>query len=592
MNVKMAKDKYYGKTKRKNFARYEEVVPMPNLLEIQQKSYKEFLETGLREVFADVGAIADYQGNLELTFIDFKMDEDPKYDVEECKARDATYAAPLKVKVRLRNKETDEIKEQEIFMGDFPLMTHSGTFVINGAERVVVSQIVRSPGVYYGYETDIKTDMPILTAQVIPQRGAWLEYETDASELFWVRIDKNRKLPVTCLLRALGLKSDQEILDLFGGDPRIDATLKKDACKTYEDAMLEIYRRLRPGEPPTVEAAETLVNNLFFDPRRYDLSVVGRYKFNKKLSLWQRVAGHKLVYPVAHPVTGEIIYDEGHLLTKDEAQELDRIGVSSVTIDVDGEPLLVTSNGMCDLSYYVDFDPLETCGIKERVRFNILQELLGQFSGEDLVDQIKLHKDDLIPKHIIVDDILTSVNYMNGLARGVSVKDDIDHLGNRRLRCVGELLQNQFRIGFSRMERVIRERMTIQDMDIVTPQSLINIRPVTAAIKEFFGSSPLSQFMDQTNPLAELTHKRRLSALGPGGLSRERANMEVRDVHYSHYGRMCPIETPEGPNIGLISYLATYARINEYGFIEAPYRAVDKTTGKVSDQCPYHRTAP
>ena len=587
MNVKMAKDKYYGKTKRKNFARYEEVVPMPNLLEIQQKSYKEFLETGLREVFADVGAIADYQGNLELTFIDFKMDEDPKYDVEECKARDATYAAPLKVKVRLRNKETDEIKEQEIFMGDFPLMTHSGTFVINGAERVVVSQIVRSPGVYYGYETDIKTDMPILTAQVIPQRGAWLEYETDASELFWVRIDKNRKLPVTCLLRALGLKSDQEILDLFGGDPRIDATLKKDACKTYEDAMLEIYRRLRPGEPPTVEAAETLVNNLFFDPRRYDLSVVGRYKFNKKLSLWQRVAGHKLVYPVAHPVTGEIIYDEGHLLTKDEAQELDRIGVSSVTIDVDGEPLLVTSNGMCDLSYYVDFDPLETCGIKERVRFNILQELLGQFSGEDLVDQIKLHKDDLIPKHIIVDDILTSVNYMNGLARGVSVKDDIDHLGNRRLRCVGELLQNQFRIGFSRMERVIRERMTIQDMDIVTPQSLINIRPVTAAIKEFFGSSPLSQFMDQTNPLAELTHKRRLSALGPGGLSRERANMEVRDVHYSHYGRMCPIETPEGPNIGLISYLATYARINEYGFIEAPYRAVDKTTGKVSDTITY-----
>ncbi len=587
MNVKMAKDKYYGKTKRKNFARYEEVVPMPNLLEIQQKSYKEFLETGLREVFADVGAIADYQGNLELTFIDFKMDEDPKYDVEECKARDATYAAPLKVKVRLRNKETDEIKEQEIFMGDFPLMTHSGTFVINGAERVVVSQIVRSPGVYYGYETDIKTDMPILTAQVIPQRGAWLEYETDASELFWVRIDKNRKLPVTCLLRALGLKSDQEILDLFGGDPRIDATLKKDACKTYEDAMLEIYRRLRPGEPPTVEAAETLVNNLFFDPRRYDLSVVGRYKFNKKLSLWQRVAGHKLVYPVAHPVTGEIIYDEGHLLTKDEAQELDRIGVSSVTIDVDGEPLLVTSNGMCDLSYYVDFDPLETCGIKERVRFNILQELLGQFSGEDLIDQIKLHKDDLIPKHIIVDDILTSVNYMNGLARGVSVKDDIDHLGNRRLRCVGELLQNQFRIGFSRMERVIRERMTIQDMDIVTPQSLINIRPVTAAIKEFFGSSPLSQFMDQTNPLAELTHKRRLSALGPGGLSRERANMEVRDVHYSHYGRMCPIETPEGPNIGLISYLATYARINEYGFIEAPYRAVDKTTGKVSDTITY-----
>ena len=587
VNVKMAKDKYYGKTLRKNFARYEEVVSMPNLLEIQKTSYQEFLDTGLREVFADVGAISDYQGNLELTFIDYKMDEKPKYDVEECKARDANYAAPLKVKVRLRNKETEEIKEQEIFMGDFPLMTHSGTFIVNGAERVVVSQIVRSPGVYYGHEVDIKTDMPILTSQVIPQRGAWLEYETDANELFWVRIDKNRKIPVTCLLRAIGLKTDQEILDRFGDDPRIVATLEKDPCKNYEDAMLEIYRRLRPGEPPTVEAAETLVNGLFFDPRRYDLSVVGRYKFNKKLSLWQRVTGRKLVYPVADPATGEILFDEGTLLSKENARLLDAAGVSDVTIDVDGTPLRVTSNGMCDMSRYVDFDPLERCKIKERVRFSVLQELLGQYSGEELIDQIILHKDALVPKHIIVDDILTSVNYMNGLARGGSVKDDIDHLGNRRLRCVGELLQNQFRIGFSRMERVIRERMTIQDMDIVTPQSLINIRPVTAAIKEFFGSSPLSQFMDQTNPLAELTHKRRLSALGPGGLSRERANMEVRDVHYSHYGRMCPIETPEGPNIGLISYLATYARINEYGFIEAPYRAVDKETGKVADSITY-----
>ena len=583
----MAKDKYYGKTLRKNFARYEEVVSMPNLLEIQKTSYQEFLDTGLREVFADVGAISDYQGNLELTFIDYKMDEKPKYDVEECKARDANYAAPLKVKVRLRNKETEEIKEQEIFMGDFPLMTHSGTFIVNGAERVVVSQIVRSPGVYYGYEVDIKTDLPILTSQVIPQRGAWLEYETDSNELFWVRIDKNRKIPVTCLLRAIGLKTDQEILDRFGDDPRIVATLEKDPCKSYEDAMLEIYRRLRPGEPPTVEASETLVTGLFFDPRRYDLSVVGRYKFNKKLSLWQRVTGRKLVYPVAHPATGEILFDEGYLLTKEDARTLDSLGVSDVTIDVDGTPLRVTSNGMCDMRRYVDFDPLETCGIKERVRLEVLQNLLGQYSGEELIDQILLHKDQLVPKHIIVDDILTSINYMNGLARGVSVKDDIDHLGNRRLRCVGELLQNQFRIGFSRMERVIRERMTIQDMDIVTPQSLINIRPVTAAIKEFFGSSPLSQFMDQTNPLAELTHKRRLSALGPGGLSRERANMEVRDVHYSHYGRMCPIETPEGPNIGLISYLATYARINEYGFIEAPYRAVDKETGKVSHEITY-----
>ena len=587
MKVKMAKDKYYGKTLRKNFARHEEVMPMPNLLEIQKTSYREFLDTGLREVFADVGAISDYQGNLELTFIDFRMDEAPKYNVEECKARDATYAAPLKVTVRLRNKETEEIKEQEIFMGDFPLMTHSGTFVINGAERVVVSQIVRSPGVYYGKEIDIKTDLPILTSTVIPYRGAWLEYETDANEVFWVRIDKNRKLPITSLIRALGLKTDAEILDRFSDDPRIAATLEKDPSKTYEDAMLEIYRKLRPGEPPTVEAAETLMNNLFFDPRRYDLSVVGRYKFNKKLSLWQRVTGYKLAQPVADPATGELLFDEGHLLSKEDARLLDTVGVAEVVILVDDQPLRVQSNKMCDLSHYVDFDPLAECGIKERVRFDVLQELLGQYSGEELKEQIKLHKDDLVPKHIIIDDILCSINYMNGLARGISVKDDIDHLGNRRLRCVGELLQNQFRIGFSRMERVIRERMTIQDLDVVTPQSLINIRPVTAAIKEFFGSSPLSQFMDQTNPLAELTHKRRLSALGPGGLSRERANMEVRDVHYSHYGRMCPIETPEGPNIGLISYLATYARINEYGFIEAPYRAVDKETGKVAMEATY-----
>ena len=577
MKVKMAKDKYYGKTLRKNFARHEEVMPMPNLLEIQKTSYREFLDTGLREVFADVGAISDYQGNLELTFIDFRMDEAPKYNVEECKARDATYAAPLKVTVRLRNKETEEIKEQEIFMGDFPLMTHSGTFVINGAERVVVSQIVRSPGVYYGKEIDIKTDLPILTSTVIPYRGAWLEYETDANEVFWVRIDKNRKLPITSLIRALGLKTDAEILDRFSDDPRIAATLEKDPSKTYEDAMLEIYRKLRPGEPPTVEAAETLMNNLFFDPRRYDLSVVGRYKFNKKLSLWQRVTGYKLAQPVADPATGELLFDEGHLLSKEDARLLDTVGVAEVVILVDDQPLRVQSNKMCDLSHYVDFDPLAECGIKERVRFDVLQELLGQYSGEELKEQIKLHKDDLVPKHIIIDDILCSINYMNGLARGISVKDDIDHLGNRRLRCVGELLQNQFRIGFSRMERVIRERMTIQDLDVVTPQSLINIRPVTAAIKEFFGSSPLSQFMDQTNPLAELTHKRRLSALGPGGLSRERANMEVRDVHYSHYGRMCPIETPEGPNIGLISYLASYAKINEYGFVEAPYRKVKKT---------------
>ena len=583
----MAKDKMYGKTLRKNFARHEEIMQMPNLLELQKKSYQWFLDKGLREVFADVDSISNYAGNLELSFIDYKMDEAPKYDVEECKARDATYAAPLKVSVRLYNKETGEIKEQEIFMGDFPLMTQSGTFVINGAERVVVSQIVRSPGIYYGKEIDLKTDLPLLTSTVIPYRGAWLEYETDTSEIFYVRIDKNRKLPVTELIRALGYKTDAEILDLFGDDERIVATLEKDACKTYEEAMLEIYRKLRPGEPPTVEACETLINNLFFDPRRYDLSMVGRYKYNKKLALSARIRDQKLATPVADPATGEILFDAGHIVTGDEAREMDAIGVNDVTIDVDGKPLRVFSNHMVDLSRFVDFDPVAECGIKERVRESVLQELLAQYEGEELKEALRDNADRLVPKHILVEDILASINYMNALARGIVYKDDIDHLGNRRLRCVGELLQNQFRIGFSRMERVIRERMTIQDLDIVTPQSLINIRPVTAAIKEFFGSSPLSQFMDQTNPLAELTHKRRLSALGPGGLSRERANMEVRDVHYSHYGRMCPIETPEGPNIGLISYLATYARINEYGFIEAPYRRVDHETAKVLDEITY-----
>ena len=584
---KMAKDKMYGKTLRKNFARHEEIVEMPNLLALQKKSYHWFLDTGLREVFSDVASISNYAGNLELSFIDYKMDEAPKYDVLECKARDATYAAPLKVSVRLYNKETGEIKEQEIFMGDFPLMTESGTFVINGAERVVVSQLVRSPGIYYGKEIDLKTDLPLLTSTVIPYRGAWLEYETDANEMFWVRIDKNRKIPITELVRAIGFKTDAEILELFGDDDRVAVTLEKDACKTYEEAMLEIYRKLRPGEPPTVEACETLINNLFFDPRRYDLSMVGRYKYNKKLSLWARIRGQKLSFPVADPRTGEILFDAGHIVTDEEAREMDAIGVNDVTIEVDGRTMRVFSNHMVDLDRFVDFDPVAECGIKERVRESVLKELLEQYSGEELKEAIRDNADRLVPKHILVDDILASINYMNALAHGIVYKDDIDHLGNRRLRCVGELLQNQFRIGFSRMERVIRERMTIQDLDIVTPQSLINIRPVTAAIKEFFGSSPLSQFMDQTNPLAELTHKRRLSALGPGGLSRERANMEVRDVHYSHYGRMCPIETPEGPNIGLISYLATYARINEYGFIEAPFRKVDHETCRVTDEIEY-----
>ncbi|MBP1736685.1 MAG: DNA-directed polymerase subunit beta [Oscillospiraceae bacterium] len=586
----MVKDVYYGKTLRKSFARHDEILDMPNLLEIQKDSYQWFLETGLAEVFRDVGPITDYAGNLELSFIDFDMNEKPKYSVEECKARDATYAAPIKVRVRLRNKETEEIKEQEIFMGDFPLMTTAGTFVINGAERVIVSQIVRSPGIYFSKNAD-KADNVTYSATVIPYRGAWLEYETDLSDVFYVRIDKNRKIPVTAFIRAVGPKTDAEILELFGEDTRILATLEKDTCKTYEEALLEIYRKLRPGEPPTVDSAENLLNSLFFDPRRYDLSAVGRYKFNKKLTLWNRISGHTLALPVADPTTGEIIAEAGEVLTRERAQELDHRGVNEVYLAVDGKQIKVFSNHMVDMKYFVEFDP-ELCGVNERVRFAVLRELLEQrdaagLSQQEFQDLVTERLDDLIPKHIILDDMMSSINYLNGLAQGVGTADDIDHLGNRRLRCVGELLQNQFRIGFSRMERVIRERMTIQDLDIVTPQSLINIRPVTASIKEFFGSSPLSQFMDQTNPLAELTHKRRMSALGPGGLSRDRASFEVRDVHYSHYGRMCPIETPEGPNIGLISYLASYARINRYGFIEAPYRKVDKASGCLTDVIEY-----
>ena len=582
----MVKDVYFGKTLRKSFARHEEILEMPNLLEVQKNSYKWFLETGLREVFKDVASITDYAGNLELSFIDYSMDEPPKYNVEECKARDATYAAPIKVWVRLRNKETDEMKEQEIFMGDFPLMTKAGTFVINGAERVIVSQIVRSPGIYYS-RTEDKTGNVVYATTVIPYRGAWLEYETDLSDIFYVRIDKNRKLPITCLIRAVGPKTDPEILELFGNDPRIVATLEKDACKTYEEALLEIYRKLRPGEPPTVDSAESLLNALFFDPRRYDLSAVGRYKFNKKLAIWSRLSGQKLAMPIVDPTTGEILAEPGVVLTREQARELEAKGVNEAVLDLEGGvQLKVFSNNMVDMAGFVDFDPAEL-GITEKVRFSVLQELLQNYSGEELKEAVKDRIDDLIPKHIIVNDIMASINYLNCLAHGVGNADDIDHLGNRRLRCVGELLQNQFRIGFSRMERVIRERMTIQDLDIVTPQSLINIRPVTAAIKEFFGSSPLSQFMDQTNPLAELTHKRRLSALGPGGLSRDRASFDVRDVHYSHYGRLCPIETPEGPNIGLISYLASYARINRYGFIETPYRKVDKATGQVTDEIEY-----
>ena len=581
----MVKDVYFGNTLRKSFIRRDEITQMPDLLEIQKKSYQWFFDVGLKQVFKDVGVINDYAGNLELSFIDYSMNKPPKYDVEECKARDATYSKPIHVKVRLRNKETEEIKEQEIYMGDFPLMTQGGSFVINGAERVIVSQIVRSPGMYYGREED-KAGNVFYTTSVIPYRGAWLEYETDLSDVFYVRIDKNRKLPITCLLRAVGLKTDAEILEVFGEDPRIVATLEKDTCKTYEEAMLEIYRRLRPGEPPTVDSCESLMEALLFDPRRYDLSEVGRYKFNKKMDIARRLANQKLAAPVADPWTGEILAEAGQVLSREEAQHLAARGVNEAIIDVEGATVKVFANNVVDMSSFVDFDP-EEVGVTERVRVSVLKELLEQYSGEELKKAVADRLDDLLPKHITVDDILASVNYLNCLAHGVGNKDDIDHLGNRRLRCVGELLQNQFRIGFTRMERVIRERMTIQDQDTVTPQSLINIRPITAAIKEFFGSSPLSQFMDQTNPLAELTHKRRISALGPGGLSRERASFDVRDVHYSHYGRMCPIETPEGPNIGLISYLASYARVNRYGFIEAPYRKVEKGTCRVTDEVEY-----
>ncbi|MBS5149584.1 MAG: DNA-directed RNA polymerase subunit beta [Butyricicoccus pullicaecorum] len=586
----MVKDVQHGKTIRKSFARIEEILEMPNLIEIQKKSYEWFLDTGLREVFEDVSAITDYTGNLELTFLDYALDE-PKYSIEECKARDATFACPLKVRVRLRNKETGEIKEQEIFMGEFPRMTQSGTFIFNGAERAIVSQIVRSPGVYYGRELD-KTDKAILSATVIPYRGAWLEYETDMNDVFYVRIDKNRKIPITSLIRALGVKTDAEILEMFGEDERILATLERDLSKTAEEALIEIYKKMRPGEPPSVESATNLMDAMFFDTRRYDISAVGRYKYNKKLNIARRLVGRKLMAPAVDPMTGEILAEEGAVLTREEARRIAARGVNAVELEsAEGKLVKVFGNGMVDVDDFRDYlggMGAEELGVKEKVRFSVLKEIIDTgAAGEELKKMVAERIHDLIPKTIIVDDILATICYLLNIGNGVGVTDDIDHLGNRRLRCVGELLQNQVRIGFSRMERVIRERMTIQDMDTVTPQSLINIRPVTAAIKEFFGSSPLSQFMDQNNPLAELTHKRRLSALGPGGLSRDRASMEVRDVHYSHYGRMCPIETPEGPNIGLISYLATYARINDFGFIEAPYRVIDKETGRVTDEVRY-----
>ncbi len=600
------KDVQLGKNVvRKSFAKINEVLEMPNLIDIQKSSYKWFLDEGLREVFKDV-SIKDYNNTLELSFIDYRLDAEPKYTIAECKERDTTYAAPLRVTARLHNLETGEIKDSEVYMGDFPLMTPSGTFVINGAERVIVSQLVRSPGVYYAVEKD-KVGKDLFKSTVIPNRGAWLEYEMDSNDVVYVRIDKNRKIPITTFIRALGVGTNAEIDEYFDNDPRLAATImQKDSTTTTEEGLIEVYKKLRPGEPSTVDSAITHINNLFFDPRRYDLCRFGRYKYNKKLGVASRIAGFALARPVVNPLTGEIIADAGEMITKERAAEIESCGVTEVYIlvekretitsptgevthKVDNVEVKVIGNGMVDISKYVNFDA-KPLGINEKVSFKVLKEILESASNDDDIARMVAERaEELIPKHIVLEDIMATISYFLNLCEGVGTIDDIDHLGNRRIRCVGELLQNQFRIGFSRMERVIRERMNIQsqDIEVVTPTALINIRPITAAIKEFFGSSPLSQFMDQTNPLAELTHKRRLSALGPGGLSRDRAGFEVRDVHYSHYGRMCPIETPEGPNIGLISYLASFAKINEYGFIEAPYRRVDKATGVVTDEVVY-----
>ena len=572
-----------GKSSRMSYARQKEVVQMPNLIEVQTDSYKWFLEEGLNEVFDDISPITDYSGKLSLDFVDFTLCEDEvKYTIDECKERDATYAAPLKVKVRLHNKETDEINEHEIFMGDLPLMTRTGTFVINGAERVIVSQLVRSPGIYYAIAHD-KLGKKLYSATVIPNRGAWLEYETDSNDVFYVRVDRTRKVPITVLIRALGIGTNPEIIELFGEEPKILASFEKDAATNYQEGLLELYKKIRPGEPLAVDSAESLITSMFFDPRRYDLAKVGRYKFNKKLALKNRISGHVLAEDVASPMTGEVLAEAGTKITRELASTIQNNAVPYVWISVEEteRPIKVLSNMMVDLDAVVDVDP-EEVGVTEQVYYPVLAGILEETAGDidELKDAIKRDIHDLIPKHITKEDILASINYNMHLEYGIGTDDDIDHLGNRRIRSVGELLQNQYRIGLSRLERVVRERMTTQDMEGISPQSLINIKPVTAAVKEFFGSSQLSQFMDQNNPLGELTHKRRLSALGPGGLSRDRAGFEVRDVHYTHYGRMCPVETPEGPNIGLINSLACYARINEYGFVEAPYRKIDKTDPK------------
>ena len=570
-----------GKSMRMSYSRQKEVLQMPNLIEVQKDSYKWFLDYGLKEVFEDISPIADYSGHLSLEFVDFTFcEEDAKYTIEECKERDATYAAPLKVKVRLYNKETDEINEHEIFMGDLPIMTKTGTFVINGAERVIVSQLVRSPGIYYAISHD-KIGKKLYSSTVIPNRGAWLEYETDSNDVFYVRVDRTRKVPVTVLIRALGIGTNAEILELFGEEPKILASFGKDTAENYQEGLLELYKKIRPGEPLAVDSAESLITSMFFDARRYDLAKVGRYKFNKKLLLRNRITGHVLADDVVSPLTGGVIAEKGEEVTKEKADAIQNAAVPFVWIEGEERNIKVLSNMAVELDKIVDIDP-EEVGVAELVYYPVLAQLLEETAGD--IDELKeaIHKNmhELVPKHITKEDILASINYNMHLEYGLGNDDDIDHLGNRRIRAVGELLQNQYRIGLSRLERVVRERMTTQDLEGISPQSLINIKPVTAAVKEFFGSSQLSQFMDQNNPLGELTHKRRLSALGPGGLSRDRAGFEVRDVHYSHYGRMCPIETPEGPNIGLINSLATYARINEYGFVEAPYRKIDKTDPK------------
>ena len=574
-----------GKSVRVSYARQKEILEMPNLIEVQKNSYQWFLDEGLKEVFNDISPITDYSGQLSLEFVDFTLCEDDiKYTIEECKERDATYAAPLKVKVRLYNRETDEFSQHDIFMGDLPLMTKTGTFVINGAERVIVSQLVRSPGIYYAIGHD-KIGKELFSSTVIPNRGAWLEYETDSNDVFYVRVDRTRKVPITVLIRALGIGTNAEIKELFGEEPKelfgeepkILASFEKDPSDNYQDGLLELYKKIRPGEPLSVDSAESLINSMFFDPRRYDLAKVGRYKFNKKLALKNRISGHKLAEDVVDMSTGEIIAEAGTVVTRELADQIQNAAIPFVMMETEERVVKVLSNMMVDLSAYVDVDPQEL-GVTEAVYYPVLAEILKECDElEDIKEAIRKNIVDLIPKHITREDILASINYNLHLEYGFGTADDIDHLGNRRIRAVGELLQNQYRIGLSRLERVVRERMTTQDIESISPQSLINIKPVTAAVKEFFGSSQLSQFMDQNNPLSELTHKRRLSALGPGGLSRDRAGFEVRDVHYTHYGRMCPIETPEGPNIGLINSLATYARINQYGFIEAPYLLLDKS---------------